>query len=135
MLRFTLWRTKEDQYGNHGHIENSTGRLLCYTIEKQWHENQNKISCIPVGVYRVTKFKSPSKFNALTKNNVFLLHDVPGRTMIEMHVANLASELLGCIAVGLDFTEQGVGRSALALQKLLALLPDEFELEIKTLKA
>lgn len=129
MLRFTLWRIKEDQYGNHGHIENSTGRLLCYTIEKQWHENHAMTSCIPAGVYRVTRFDSPSK------GRVFLLHDVPGRTMIEIHVANLASELLGCIAVGLDFNEQGVGRSALALQKLLALMPDEFELEIKTLQA
>lgn len=127
MIKYTLWRTKEDKWGNHGHIENTIGAVLCYTIEKNWHNNANDNSCIPLGIYRVTKFNSPSK------GHVFLLHDVPGRTMIEIHVANWSSQLLGCIAVGLDFTEQGVGRSELALEKLLKIMPDEFQLEIKTL--
>lgn len=130
---FTLWRTREDSYGNHGHIENIYGQLVCYTIEKRWLNNQNHLSCIPIGKYKVTKFLSPSKHTALTGHNVFLLNDVPGRTMIEIHVANFASELLGCIAVGLDANEKGVGRSALALKKLLDTLPDVFELEIKTM--
>ena len=127
MITVTLWRTKEDQYGTHGHLEDYLGAVISYTIERPWLDNKNGISCIPLGSYQVSKFVSPSK------GDVFLLHDVPGRSMIEIHVANLASELEGCIAVGLDFTEQGVGRSRLALDKLYERLPDNFQLDIKSI--
>src|SRR5215467_11698852 len=68
------------------------GFLFCYTLE-----NSHKI--IPEGTYKLTKYMSPRN-----KCEVPLLNDVPGRDMIEMHVANWFHELEGCIAVGLDIS-------------------------------
>lgn len=67
--------------------------LLCHTLERPWLDNQHDISCIPTGTYSVTYNYSPH----LEKLTWELL-DVPGRTNIRIHPANLIGELLGCIA-------------------------------------
>lgn len=96
-----------------------TGFPFLKTIERPWLDNQQSISCIPAGIYNVIPFHSPSK------GDVFLLQNVPDRTMIEIHVANWASELEGCIAVGLDFTinagKPAMINSKAALDKLKAV--------------
>lgn len=66
-------------------------------IELSWRNNQNDISCIPEGVYICQPYNSP------TKGDVYLLGNTGSRKMIEMHPANFASELLGCLAPGMDF--------------------------------
>lgn len=73
------------------------------TVELPDRGNEPQHSCIPVGVYEAEVFQSPSK------GRVYLLKHVPGRSMIEVHSANFAgdvlhgwqSQLLGCIAPGL----------------------------------
>lgn len=123
MERVTLRRlTLSPDHSTHGIILRQN-KPYCSTLERPWLNNENGISCIPAGLYKVTKFNSPSK------GEVFLLHDVPGRSMIEMHVANHVSELKGCIAVGQYFTGDTLMVSRLTLEKMLNDFR-EFELEI-----
>lgn len=98
---------------------------LCYTLELPYRDNKEGISRILPGTYRVTKFDSP------TKGHVFLLHDVPGHTMIEMHIGNTEKDVRGCIAVGTYKSDAGIGASAVALALMMQTLPDEFMLEVK----
>lgn len=64
------------------------GFYQCLTLE-----NTHKI--IPAGEYDITFYDSPHN-----KTLVPLLMNVPGRSEIEIHIANFFSELEGCIAVG-----------------------------------
>ena len=70
--------------------------LIAVTCERPWDGNKKKISCIPVGIYRATKFKSPSK-NKQVGGWVYLLHNVPNRSMIEIHIGNTIEDSLGIL--------------------------------------
>ena len=65
------------------------------TIERPWLFNQAGISCIPTGEYLLKWYSSPSK------GMCYKVCDVPNREYILIHAANYASELQGCIALGL----------------------------------
>lgn len=103
---------------------------ICKTLELPWLKNNNRISCIPTGEYRVIRRWS-KKFN-----NHFHVTNVPGREWILIHNANYHYELLGCIAVGerlVDLNKDGyldVTSSLPTMRKLLKILPNEFTLEI-----
>lgn len=85
--------------------------------------------CIPAGDYDLEWFNSPHN------GWCYLFKHVEGRTMIEMHRANKASELRGCIAPGMEFGEldgvPAVLGSATALEKIHETLGDSFTLTIK----
>lgn len=102
---------------------------ICCTLELPWKNNQKKISCIPPGKYRVSRYLSPSK------GEVFLLHDVPDRSMIEIHVGNTVDDIEGCILVGRVFGKKDGKRAVLnsrnTMMKLRENLPEEFELIIE----
>jgi hypothetical protein len=107
------------------------GQQVCVTVERPWDKNKNGTSCIPAGDYRVTRFKSPHN------GDCFLLHDVPDRDMIEIHSANISTQLRGCLAPGKSFATfsefggmQGVTSSKLTMLNLLNTLPQEFTLSI-----
>lgn len=103
---------------------------ICKSLELAWNNNNSKISCIPIGEYKVIRRWS-NKFN-----NHFYLTNVPGRDFILIHNANYHYQLLGCIAVGekfVDLNKDGyldVTNSVSTLKKLLKMLPNEFILEI-----
>ena len=108
--------------------------FTCHTIELPNLNNQRKISCIPEGTYKVTKIFSP------TKGKCFLLHNVPGRSAVEIHIGNYATgkkvDTEGCILPGMRFADANgdgqldVVESTIAMNKLLQILPNEFELTI-----
>jgi len=110
-----------------GYLHYSDGRnsLALNTLELPWRNNREDVSCIPDGVYPWQKYNSP------TKGKVILLQDVPGRTNIEIHIANYVRQLLGCIAVGVgrgDIDGDGqidMEKSKDALRDLLAVLPEK----------
>ena len=60
--------------------------------------------------------------------------NVPGRTLIKLHAANKASELLGCIAPGLSMDifggEIGVTSSRKALEEFMAALGGTTDAEL-----
>lgn len=100
------------------------------TLELPWHNNENKISCIPTGNYDVLK-RTSAKYG-----NHFHIVNVPGRDYILIHSANYVRQLLGCIAVGYSHTDidgdglRDVTDSRTALSELNDILPKTFKLEI-----
>lgn len=94
------------------------GNIVCYSIELPWHNNLNRISCIPEGTYELTKRFSPKhKWHLMLAN-------VPGRQLILIHAANDAiKDLKGCIAPVSLLTAEGKGSgSRLALGKVNSLV-------------
>lgn len=123
---YILTRTPADDH-TFGSLADDSGEL-CKTIELPWKDNHPLESCIPCGIWTFEKYLSPSH------GQVWMAKDVPGRTNIEIHNANFASQLLGCIGVGLSigmiYNTPAVLSSLPALVKLRGILPDTFQLNI-----
>lgn len=105
----------------------------CKTLELPDKGNAPQVSCIPEGTYKCQKVgPSPS-----IPYDHFWIKDVPNRSGIKIHRANYFTQLRGCIAVGKAHTdlnkdgEQDVTESKNTLDKLLAMLPDNFDITIK----
>jgi hypothetical protein len=67
-----------------------------HTIEKPWRDNKVNVSCIPIGLYLIKRGNFQGRYDN------YELKDVPGRTFIEMHIANTADDVMGCIGVGME---------------------------------
>ena len=102
-----------------------------YMLELPYKDNQKNISCIPDGVYDVTWTFSPA-----FGRHLWLVQNVPNRSGIRIHPANMVSELRGCLAPGMDkkdINKDGIidvvnSRKAFGLMR--SLMPDDFKLEI-----
>lgn len=85
-----------------GKLTTSTG-WFCYTMERPWLDNQNSISCIPEGTYKLHKRYSPI-VNRTSRGEFtegWEITNVVDRTYIMFHVANWATtDLEGCVGVG-----------------------------------
>ncbi len=126
MSQLNLHRTESGAGGTFGTLYNAFGRQLAVTVERPPSIDH---PCIEVGEYPWVKFISPH-------NGACLLLTVPGRSMIEMHSANVMVELLGCIAPGATFAQfkgehdgepydlKGVTNSKATLAMILGTLPD-----------
>lgn len=90
-----LQRDSQDGARTYGILQSDTGIVECQTIERPWLDNQNGVSCIPAGVYPCALRFSPHHGFA-----VFGVTNVPHRTDVEIHAANVPTQLLGCIALG-----------------------------------
>lgn len=62
-----------------------------FTLERPWKGNKQMVSCIPEGEYIVVR-------DHTGRHKYFSVKDVVGRSAIEIHPANVVSELAGCIA-------------------------------------
>lgn len=108
------------------------GVLLCKSMELPNKQNQHNISCIPEGTYTVKKELTSSKH----EYPHFRVMNVPDRNGILIHKITYVSGLLGCIGVGkafADLNKDGVPDiigSTEALNHLIEVLPDEFQLHI-----
>lgn len=98
---------------------------LCNTLELPWLENKRYNSCIPEGIYRLTKY-SGTKFH-----DSFWLHDVPHRHAIMIHVGNTVMDTKGCILPGLEIAPRAVLQSKNAMSVLNAQLPFETKIRIQ----
>lgn len=100
------------------------------TLELPWLDNARNISCIPEQTYKVTRHYSP------TFKECFLIENVPGRSEILIHAGNFVRNTRGCILIGTahsNIDNDGlidVINSKIAMQNLLKLLPQQFELII-----
>ena len=99
------------------------GRLICYTIELPYKNNQPQVSCIPEGEYFIEKRYS-KRFGWH-----FEILDIPNRCLILFHPANNAlTELRGCIAPVSQLSGPGYGvQSKKAFEKLKMLVYPELE--------
>lgn len=104
-----------------GELHLETG-LTLYTIERPWLDNQPFVSCIPDGAYQL-EWDTTGRIK-----NVPRLRDVPGRTQINIHSANTAGQLHGCIAPGLSWEFGRVGQSRKAMSLLLEYIPQAWTL-------
>ena len=102
----------------------------CKTLELPWKNNEQRVSCFPDG-----KYKCKKRYSKKYSWHIHILN-VPNRTFILIHAANFVRQLLGCVAVGKDFTDidgdglRDVTSSKATLKKLLSFLPDEFILTV-----
>ena len=107
--------------------------FTCVTLELPWKDNEMGISCIPKGIYHARKVKATT---AIPYEHIYLM-DVPHRSGICIHKANYVSQLQGCIAVGqdkADINKDGqldVTKSGATFSKLMAIVPDKFEVEVR----
>lgn len=88
--------TNDYVYG-HCFIEHTNG-IVDYvgaSIEKGWRDNKVGESCIPSGTYDLV-YEESAKFN----KKLWEIYGVKGRSECKFHVANNASGLQGCIALG-----------------------------------
>ena len=69
------------------------------TLELPWLDNKRRVSCIPVGIYKARKHKSPKFGQSLW------LQDVPNRSEILIHQGNYHSQILGCLLIGEDLSD------------------------------
>ncbi len=113
-----------------GRLTLSGSAFQCFTLELPWLENESNVSCIPKGTYKA--FKRTSQRNG----SVFELRNVQQRSSIQCHSGNYTRQIQGCILVGSSVTFldadtiPDVTNSKDTLAKLLALLPDEFEVTL-----
>jgi len=90
----TIERWADCPFGVFGDLK-TAGGLELYTVERRWLDNRPWVSCIPSGIYTIRKGDFRGRYPDLE------FVEVPGRSAIEIHRANLASSLQGCIAPGL----------------------------------
>lgn len=98
MREAVLLRIEHTDQGTFGVL--SFGASTVRSLELPWRSNRVQRSCIPQGRYRCAMVRSP-RFG-----RVYGVHDVPGRSHILIHAANLAgdiergweTQLHGCIA-------------------------------------
>lgn len=98
------------------------GKVLGITMERT-------AVAIPEGSYR--GYKRPSAHFHMTVVGI----DVPNRTDIECHPANLPSQLLGCIAIGESKDGDALDNSRTAFQRMMDALPNSFTVEVTSLKS
>ena len=102
---------------------------VCYTLENPWLGNQEHVSCIPEGRYRVLPY-SGDKYK-----NVFKLSPVIDRTDILIHVGNYEKNTQGCLLPGMSIGETKEGEPAVwssseAMEKIKLKYPEGFYLEV-----
>lgn len=102
----------------------------CYTVERPWLDNKPSVSCVPEGTYNIKK----GFFNR-GNYSVYELLDVPGRSLIKIHIANTMDDVIGCIGVGkgLGYVDSkwAVTRSRMAHDEFMAAMGDVDEGTIK----
>lgn len=76
------------------------------TIEQPWRNNEKGASCVPEGAYQLIPYNSPSHGATWYLSNQELGVGGPeaNRSFCELHAANWARQLQGCIAFGLTNT-------------------------------
>ena len=105
----------------------ASGTVACVTLERSQNGDH---PCIPAGTYTVNKaIHHPTGPHPYACPH---LTNVPNRTDIHIHVANNASELLGCIAVGNNVSEdqQSIEHSQDAFNRLMAFIGGGFPFSI-----
>lgn len=135
MTSLVLRRVKQNDFATYGELASDDGKEHYVTLELPWHENQHNISCIPAGTYTAERFFSPHHGYV-----VFRLLNVPGRDFVELHIANLPCDLLGCIGIGQQFGHvekttgekgDGILASRAAFQSFMANHPEQrFQLTV-----
>lgn len=128
-----------------GHL--CAGELKLATIERPWLKNQDgpggalSKSCIPDGTYQIrphTSERFPNTYAIVNEELGVYYQTRPdgqtwGRTAILIHIGNFVTDVIGCVAVGLQHGgTSAVTNSRSAMDKLREVLKrDRHEIIIK----
>lgn len=124
---FDILRVHTSDEGTYGTIRQRSNRPFALTMELPDRGNQHDVSCIPTGTYRCRRTTSPKH---PSWGLVWEVLDVPDRTKIYLHPANLQSQILGCIAVGEEYDTIGIADSRKGFDEFMALTKAYDELEL-----
>ena len=97
-------------------------------LELGWRGNENRVSCIPPGTYRVVR-RTSRKFGRHLHVQETDGREVSGRSYILIHPGNRHDHILGCILPGMGFGDAGgdgrvdVVNSRTAMTQILSLVP------------
>lgn len=119
IIHVTLKRKEDTKYGTFGELYIVDERI-CYTLEPPWKDNQENVSCIPIGSYIVAPHWSPK--HSPKYGMVLKIHGVPEREEILVHPGNWLKNTLGCILPGLRRDDTMVKDSVKVMDKLMSLI-------------
>lgn len=97
------------------YLDNHEPIFSVLTLELGWHNNVSHRSCIPKGLYKVSK-----RFNTRHGHH-FILNNVKNRDMILIHVGNTIADTEGCILVGLGVGKDTSGNVTSITESIKAL--------------
>ena len=106
-----------------------------HSVELAYKGNEPNVSSIPEGVYPMRRFIDEHDYES-SKNTAgypaWEICNVLGRTVIVVHVANWAHELLGCVALGTGLYADldGVSRSLAAIKEFYAATAEAKEIPL-----
>jgi hypothetical protein len=104
-----------------------------FSIEQPWRDNLADESCVPSGSYELIPYNSPTHGYTWQLHNpdlnIYGMGAVPtgGRDYCEIHAANVASQLEGCIALG---TQTGTMPDPISGQTVKAVLNSRIALDM-----
>lgn len=96
-MRLDLLRVGQSNRGTFGVLRYGDIPFVL-TLERPWVNNEKDISCIPAGVYKCRKIRSP-RFG-----DTYEICDVPNRTHVLLHKGNFIEDTHGCVLVGEEFS-------------------------------
>ncbi len=147
-MNLILTRTRIDQLGVFGNLADADGNFLFHTLERSYpiavdpSENDPTEGAfgpkIPDGAYdcvRGTHTLEPTPIHPDPQPfSTFMITGVVGHTGLLFHIANRASELKGCVAVGEDIVGSMLMNSGEAFQRLMQLQEglDSFKIQFQT---
>jgi hypothetical protein len=126
-MQIIVTRTSKTSDGIFGTMTIDSDPFTCVTCENLKDE-------IPAGTYDVEFTYSPEFSPHMPNNAPMPLLDVPNRTAVRIHWANLPSQLLGCIAVGLKVDGDAVDTSKAEFLQLYAIIKDQTDLTIQVVE-
>lgn len=94
------------------------GDFMGYTMERPWKNNQVKVSCIPVGTYKID-VKGPGESHRFWYPHLQVLN-VPKRSVIVFQRANYPEDVKGSIGVGRTRSIDFIGNTRAAHTELMA---------------
>lgn len=123
-----LKRQSHNEFGTFGNLE--IDNVILQTVEPQWLNNKPFFSCIPNGIYDLEYYESTRHGGSYILSNLDLgVGKTKGETRrfaCLIHIANLASQLQGCIAPGLKLSvykgQWSVRSSGDAMDTIIKLL-------------
>lgn len=139
-LRLVLSRSRSDEHRTLGTLYAGTATFA--TIERPWLENPEgtggmpRRSCVPVGAYILQPHHSknfPNTYALVSPEHGvwYQPYEIPegqkwGRSAILIHVGNIVSDVIGCIAIGKEHgtlqDQPAVIRSTQAMRELDKIL-------------
>ena len=100
------WQDKNQTLGKCTiYNEDNKPLFSAVSLERGWRNNENRVSCVPLGNY-TTVLEYSNRF----KKDLWELKNVPNRAECKFHSANYWFQLNGCIALGrsiMDINKDG----------------------------